>query len=69
VNPIITLEYIGDAIDNMRDARTTLTALRRTDPLVFALLQEEGVLATIDAITAKVTQVRGNVHAKTYSIA
>ncbi|MGE8451938.1 MAG: hypothetical protein ACN6OP_15210 [Pseudomonadales bacterium] len=69
MNPIITLEYIGDAIDNMRDARTTLAALRRTDPQVFALLQEEGILSTLDAITAKVAQLRGNVHAKTFSIA
>lgn len=66
MKPMITLEYIGDVTDNMRDARTTLTALKRLDPPAYEKLREEGVFSDIEELLDKVMKVRGFVHAKTY---
>lgn len=66
VDPIRSLEYIGDATDNLRDARATLNALRRTDPSIFERLLEQGLVKEIDAMIASLSKFRGGVHAEAY---
>ncbi len=66
MDPIRSLEYIGDATDNLRDARATLNALRRTDPSVFERLLEQGLVKDIETMIATLSKFRGGVHAEAF---
>lgn len=64
-NPIKSLEYLGDASDQVRDAAATLRALQRFHPDLYARVQATA-LALIE-IARDLNAIRGTEHANLFS--